>query len=205
MSDLSRFGVPIDGNKLGILQPKLQYRFRVIFNNFGTGDLLKEMTQNIVTVERPKIEYESVAIHAYNSVAYAMGKHEWQPISITLRDDITNSVISAVGSQVQRQLNHFEQTGPVAGINFKFQTEIHALDGTNQDEMESWILDGCFLTNVDYSDNDYSSSEPVTVSLTIRYDNATHIAGPNTNDGTTVGGDPFPAAIGGLTGGTTIG
>ena len=35
----SKFGVPIDGSApLGILQPKLKFRFRITFdNNFGGG------------------------------------------------------------------------------------------------------------------------------------------------------------------------
>ena len=37
MATLSKFGVPIDGStgRGGILQPKLKYRFRVRFTNFG--------------------------------------------------------------------------------------------------------------------------------------------------------------------------
>jgi hypothetical protein len=31
---------------------------------------------------------------------------------------------------------------------------------------------GCFLTSVDYQNAEYSSNDPMTISLTIRYDNA---------------------------------
>ena len=144
MADLSKFGIPLDGNKLGMLQPKLSYRFRILFNNFGTNDNLRELTANVVSVTRPNITYTEVPVHSYNSIAYAMGKHEWQPIDVTVRDDITNAVTSAVSSQVQRQLNHFEQIGPVAGTNYKFSMQIQTLDGTNAEELESWLLDGCF-------------------------------------------------------------
>jgi hypothetical protein len=41
------------------------------------------------------------------------------------------------------------------------------------------------------------------VTLSIRFDNATNVAGPNTNQGTTVGGNPFPN-IASPTGGTTF-
>ena len=38
--DLSKFNVP--GGSTGVLvQPKLSYRFRVVFNNFGNGDTLE--------------------------------------------------------------------------------------------------------------------------------------------------------------------
>ena len=38
--------------------------------------------------------------------------------------------------------------------------------------LETWELDGCFLTQADYQNVDYATNDPVTVQLTIRYDNA---------------------------------
>lgn len=193
MADLSKFGVPVPGGERnGILHPKQQYRFRVIFKNFGENNLIREMTQNVVSVTRPAIEYSIVTLHAYNSVGYIAGKHEWATVEITLRDDINNSVISAVGAQIQKQMNHYEQTSAVAGINYKFGMEIHSLDGTNNDELESWTLDGCFISNATYPEGNYESSDPNIVTVTVRYDNATNVAGPNTNEGNTVGGNPMP-------------
>lgn len=192
MANLAKFGIPLDGNKLGILQPKQKYRFRVVWYDFGYNYGLREMTANVVTCSRPKVTYNEVELHSYNSVAWIQGKHSFDPIEITLRDDITNSVISSVGAQVQKQMNHYEQTSAVAGINYKFSMEIHALDGTDNEEIESWVLDGCFLTGAAYGDNDYASGDPNMVTLSIRYDNATNVTGPNTNLGTTVGGDPYP-------------
>lgn len=203
MANLSKFGIPLDGNNLGILHPKQQYRFRIVWQNFGENNGLREMTQNVVSCTRPKVTYEDVELHAYNSVAWIQGKHSFEPIEVVLRDDITNSVISSVGAQVQKQMNHFEQTSAVAGINYKFAMEIHSLDGTTNDQLESWVLDGCFITGAQYGEGDYSSGEAQTVTLSIRYDNATNVAGPNTNDGTTVGGDPYPN-LASPTGGTTF-
>jgi hypothetical protein len=204
MANLAKFGIPLDGAKLGILHPKQQYRFRVVWQNFGENNGLREMTQNVMTCTRPKVDHSEVELHSYNSVAWIMGKHTFEPIEITLRDDITNAVVSSVGAQIQKQMNHFEQTSAVAGINYKFAMEIHSLDGTDNDQLESWVLDGCFIKTVTYGENDYKEGEPVTVTLTIRFDNATNVSGPNTNDGTTVGGNPYPN-IASPTGGTTFG
>lgn len=203
MANLAKFGVPLDGSKLGILHPKQKYRFRVVWQNFGENNGLREMTSNVVTVTRPKITYNEVQLDSYNSVAWIQGKHTFDPIEITLRDDITNSVISSVGAQVQKQMNHFEQTSAVAGINYKFTMEIHSLDGTDNDQLESWVLDGCWIQSAAYGDGDYASGDPNMVTLTIRFDNATNVSGPNTNDGTTVGGNPYPD-IASPTGGTTF-
>ena len=206
MADLSKFGVPLDGEKQGILQPKLTYRFRVVFQNFGTNNNLRELTANVQQVTRPGLQHDEGEVHSYNSIAYYAGKHRWQPITLVVRDDITNAVTSAVHSQVQRQLNHLEQIGPVAGANYKFGMQIHSLDGTNAEEIESWQLDGCFLQGVENQEYNYTdTSGHMTISMNIRYDNATLLSGPNDNDGTTVGGDPFPNLDDGFTGGTTVG
>ena len=202
-STLSKFGVPLNGSPLGILQPKQKYRFRVTFQNFGEGNGLREMTGNVVSCTRPKVNYEEVKLDSYNSVAWIQGKHSFETIEMKLRDDITNSVISSVGAQVQKQMNHFEQTSAVAGINYKFQMTIDTLDGTDNDALESWNLEGCWLTSAQYDEGDYTSGDSMMVTLTIRYDNATNVAGPNTNDGTTVGGNPYPN-IASPTGGTTF-
>jgi hypothetical protein len=202
MANLAKFGIPLDGNKLGVLHPKQKYRFRVIWQNFGENNGLREMTANVVTCSRPKVTYEEIKLDSYNSVVWIQGKHTFDPVEIKLRDDITNSVISSVGAQIQKQMNHYEQTSAVAGINYKFAMEIQSLDGTDNDALESWQLDGCWIQAATYGEYDYGSGESNDVTLTIRYDNATNVAGPNTNDGTTVGGNPYPD-IASPTGGTT--
>ena len=104
MATLSKFGVPIDGStgRGGILQPKLKYRFRVRFTNFGNlGAAPLQLTQQVMSVTRPKVNHEEVPVHSYNSIAYMQGKHTWEAINITLRDDINNNISKLVGQQVQ--------------------------------------------------------------------------------------------------------
>jgi len=174
----NKFGVPFSSSEgQGILMPKLKFRFRVSLFDFGGNERSTKLTQNVMNVSRPKVNYEEVMIDSYNSKVYVQGKHAWDPITLVIRDDISNSVARLVGAQNQRQLNHFEQTSPIAGEDYKFTMQIEVLDGSSIDAMEVWNLEGCFLTNVDYSDSDYATNEPVTISLTIRYDNAIHSQG----------------------------
>ena len=37
---------------------------------------------------------------------------------------------------------------------------------------------GCFLTDVNYNDVDYNSNDPVTITMSIRYDNAIQTTTP---------------------------
>ena len=177
MGTLNKFGVPLNSGDgvsgSGILQPKLNYRFRVVVAGFGgVGTSSQEFTRQVMNVSRPKVSHESIPLDSYNSRMYVMGKHTWEPITITLRDDIANNLTKLVGRQVQQQLDHKSQRGPSAGTNYKFTTLIEILDGNSGSATEQWQLEGCFVTNADYSQTDYAVSDPVTITLTLQYDNA---------------------------------
>lgn len=182
ITTLNKFGVPTSGatSGSGILMPKLKYRFRVTFDeNFGDLPVSESLviTQNVQSVTRPKITHEEVTIDSYNSRMYLQGKHAWEPISVTLRDDLGNGTSKAVSRQLQRQFNHFQQRTPASAADYKFRTTIEVLDGTNAEATEYWILEGCFINNVDYNDSDYSATDPMQIVMTIRYDNATQYDG----------------------------
>lgn len=186
---LNRFGVPHAGGQVGMLQPKPKYRFRVVVVNFGTGNDQGDLTRQVMSVGKPRISHEPVTVDSYNSRAYYAGKHTWEELTLVVRDDISNAVSKLVGQQLQKQLNHFEQTGYVAGVNYKFNMFIDTLDGGNTIDtpgtngipgvnngiLERWSLEGCFLSNVSYEDLDYSDSNPQTITMQVRMDNCTYV------------------------------
>lgn len=203
MSCHSKFGVPINGVPLGILQPKLKYKFRVLFFGLGYNPDTTAAIRQVKMATRPKVKFTDIDVHSYNSIAYVHGKHEWETVDITFYTDITNGVETLIGEQIQKQMNFHEQTQAVAGANYKFRAEVHTLDGRHTEELEKWDLCGCYINNYTTSDGDYTAGgETNEITITLRYDNAIQLVGPNTNDGTTVGGDPFPniPSAGGLTG-----
>jgi hypothetical protein len=195
MATKDKFGVPLTtdtGSGSGILMPKLKYRFRVTLLNFGTDESTRELTQNVQNVTRPVVTYDEIIVESYNSKVYMHGKHTWDPITLVIRDDIQNNVAKYVGSQVQAQVNHYQQTTPASGGDYKFDMDIEILDGNRGDATERWKLEGCFIQNVNYSDSDYSANEPITITLQIRFDNATHEVGENNLGGIATSGDLFP-------------
>jgi hypothetical protein len=165
------------GGNQGLLMPKLQYRFRVNFLNFGVdsaGGLA--LTKQVSDVTRPNVTFADVNIPVYNSTIKLAGKYSWNDITCKLRDDASGTVSRAVGQQLQKQLDFVEQASAATGQDYKFQTNIEILDGGNGTSapvvLETWELYGCFLQGVNYDTLNYSASEPVTISMTIRYDNA---------------------------------
>ena len=179
MSTLLNFGVPLGGGagRGGILQPKSKQKFRVRASQFGpvTGGL--ELTQQVIACGRPQFSQPPVEAHSYNSVAYLPGKAVWEPISMTVRDDVTNVVASLIGYQLQKQMNFFEQTTPESGGDSKFTLYLETLDGGNENVLEQWIVEGCFITTANYESFDYSSADAMTIEMSIRYDNATQSGG----------------------------
>ena len=179
INTVDRYGVPMPGGiGIGILMPKLKHRFRVITFGFGQAQSAQTIfTQQVVTAGRPNIQFNNTPLHSYNNITYIAQKPEWQTIEITLRDDITNLITSQVSAQVQSQMNHYTQSAAAAGVNYKFSMYIQTLDGTvngtNDSVLESWFLEGCYLEQVAYDSLDYSSSDAVMLTLTVRYDNAT--------------------------------
>ena len=180
ISTLSKLSVPLASDQSasaqGMLMPKLQYRFRVNFENFGVSTPTTEMTKQVVDCTRPNITFEDIELAVYNSKVRLAGRHSWENITVNLRDDSTGQVQKLVGEQLQKQFDFFEQASAASGIDYKFTTRIEILDGGNGNSvpnvLETWEIYGCYLQAANYNTLNYATSDPVTVSLTIRYDNA---------------------------------
>lgn len=164
------------GGNAGLLMPKLQYRFRVNFLNFGVDAATAVLTRQVVDVTRPNLSFAEISLPVYNSTVKLAGKHTWADVNVNLRDDASGSVSKLVGQQLQKQLDFVEQASAAAGQDYKFQTNIEILDGGNGATapvvLETWELYGCFLKSANYNTLNYGTSENVTISLAITYDNA---------------------------------
>jgi hypothetical protein len=177
MAVITNFGVPVEGESGATLMPKLQYRFRVQFQNLGKASGTKA-TRNVVSVGRPALDHDDVTVDTYNSKIRLAGKHMWQDITLVLRDDVDSEVIKLLGQQLNYQVNHADQSSSRAGMNYKFGMTIETLDGSNDDSdaavLDRWTLAGCFIPSIQYGDLNYATSDMVQVTVTIRYDNASH-------------------------------
>jgi len=174
---LDKFNVP--GGTDGVLvQPKLAYRFRVVLSLFGGGsveDESLELTSQVISVSRPSLTHDDVVIDVYNSRLFLAGKHTWDPVTLTVRDDVTGKVAKAIGAQLQNQIDHANQSGLNAGTNYKFAMAIENLDGSQPGVvLDRWELGGCYIQNVNYGENNYATSDALQITLTIKYDNAQH-------------------------------
>lgn len=186
VSSLTRFTVPLGGNQSattqGLLMPKLKFRFRGTFDNFGVSNPKTELTKQIMSFARPQVTFDPIEIPIYNSKIYIAGRPTWAAVAVTLRDDAGGNVSRLVGEQLQKQFDFMEQASAASGSDYKFVTTLEMLDGANgtiePTVLETWQLYGCFLTDVNYGDVDYGSNDPVTITMSVRYDNALQTTTP---------------------------
>lgn len=209
VSSLNKFTVPLATDQSsatqGMLMPKLKYRFRVTLENFGVpGTPTTEITKQVMDVTRPQVSFEEIKLPVYNSTIKLAGKHSWSNATLTLRDDVSNAVTKLVGQQLQKQFDFFEQSSAASGIDYKFTMRVELLDGGNGANtptiLESFQFLGCFVQQVEYLGGDYNSNtDPMTIKLTIVYDNALQYGtdGAPTGIGEAVGRTVRSLAIGG--------
>jgi len=180
-ASLTNMTVPLgaDGQSAstqGLLMPKLAYRFRVFFNNFGVATPTTELTKQVMKFDRPHVQFDEIKLPIYNSTVKLAGKYTWNDITCDLRDDAAGNVSRLVGEQLQKQLDFMEQSSASSGIDYKFSTVFQVLDGGNGTAepvvLEEWNILGCYLSDVNYNTMDYATSEAVKISMTIKFDNA---------------------------------
>ena len=183
VASLTKMTVPLASDQSnptqGLLMPKLKYRFRVEFQNFGVSTPRTELTKQVMDFTRPTVSFEEMTIPIYNSTIKLAGKYSWGDVTCNLRDDASGAVSKLVGEQLQKQLDFAEQASAASGIDYKFVTQFQVLDGGNDTNapqiLETWELYGCFLSEVNYGDMNYGTSEPATIAMTIKFDNAVQV------------------------------
>jgi len=180
-ASLTKLTVPLASDQSssaqGLLMPKLKYRFRVTFLGLGVTQPTTELTKQVMDFSRPAVTFDNIDLPIYNSTIRLAGKHSWTDITCTLRDDAGGNVSRLVGEQLQKQLDFMEQSSAASGIDYKFTTVFEVLDGGNGTNapiaLETWNILGCYLQGVNYGDANYGTgTEPMTVAMTIRFDNA---------------------------------
>ena len=158
-----------------------------------------------MTVDRPNVSFEEIKLNVYNSTVKLAGKHSFADAKLVLRDDVTGAVSKKVGEQLQKQFDFYEQSGAASGIDYKFRMRVEILDGGNgayePNSLESFEFLGCYLKNATYMGGDYSSTtDPMTIELTVTYDNAIQLnrpGGERSGLGVDVGRTVRTLAVGG--------
>lgn len=172
-----KYGVPIDSivGRGTAIQPKLSFKFRVRLISFGglenSAPHGLDITQQVVSIQKPTISFPKIDVPSYGGVMKTFNQPVFNPIRLTLRDDIENNVLFAVNSQIQKQYDLRDGRYALSSGATKFTILIETLDGQNEiRSIDTWKLNGCFISDIDYGENNYAASDVSTISMSIEYD-----------------------------------
>ena len=154
----------IDPNDIMFTQfePKVQNRFIMYVEGIPA--------YTIKAASRPSIEFEEVALDHINVKRYVKGKGEWQTLDITLYDTVVPSAAQAVMEWVR--LSHESVTGRDGYSDFYKKNVTFNLLGPVGDIVEEWQLVGAYIQSATFGDLDWSTTDPVEITCTLRYDYA---------------------------------
>jgi hypothetical protein len=143
-------------------EPKLKNRF--IMEIGGISAFV------IKTAQRPQITFDEVTLEHMNITKYVKGKGRWQTLQITLYDPIVPSAAAEVIEWIR--LHHESATGRDGYQDFyKKNVTLNTL-GPVGDIVEKWTLYGSWIQDATFGDLAFDASEPVEITLTLRYDYA---------------------------------
>ena len=154
----------IDANDIMFtpFEPKLKNRF--IMNVDGVPAYL------IKTANRPQITFEEVTLEHMNVKRWVKGKGAWQTLNVTLYDPVVPSAAQAVMEWVR--LSHESVTGRDGYSDFYKKDVNFQVLGPVGDIVEEWTLKGTWILDAQFGDMDFATSDPVEITLTLRYDYA---------------------------------
>lgn len=173
----------VQGNAGIMMHPKHQNKWVVHFNGLGRIAGVtdgRNVTCQAVTVNRPNLDFTEVTMHRYNSTAYVAGKHEFQPMELTVEDDINGLASDSLKAQLETQQriigNSLGADGrylntAATGSDYKFSVSLLQLDG-DEGIVEAWQVEGVWIKTANFGELDYSSAEAVKIQLTLRFDHA---------------------------------
>ena len=114
------------------------------------------------------IQLGSVEIPFLNTSTYVAGRFVWNTINVTFRDPIGPSAAQALMEWTR--LHAESVTGRMGyAAGYKKDIDLEMLDPTGV-VVEKWILQGTFLTDVNFNDLSYSDEGLANISATLRPD-----------------------------------
>ena len=159
------------------LEPRRSFRFRLGSTNGlelgGTGR--SPYWWNAKKVEKPSFSVSSNKYRLINHQINVPGIIQWNPVTLEIVDvgkTVDNLLLQLTAFGYDpRGLTKDKGIDKSLGLKEIGQIRIEQLDGDGE-VLETWRLEGAFITESRFGSLDYSSDEIVTLNLTITYDYA---------------------------------
>jgi len=157
-------------------QPKRSYRFLLSIEGAGGG----EMSWLVTQVKKPSATVGEVSHKYLNHTFYYPGRVEWDTVNCTLVDPVSPNaaglmahMLAESGYVVPGNDSVTDSITKQAATNALGKVRIKQFDSNDNNVVEEWVLNGAFVTNVDWGELSYESDDLTNITLTIRYDWAT--------------------------------
>jgi hypothetical protein len=122
----------------------------------------------VASAARPSAKINSVAIPFINTSTYVAGRFEWNEIRVTFKDPIGPSASQALMEWFR--LHAESVTGRMGyAAGYKKDIELEMLDPTGV-VVEKWILQGTFITDLNFNELDYSRDDVASITCSLRMD-----------------------------------
>ena len=143
-------------------EPKRKFRWLLAINGIDAF--------TAKTASRPQLTFDETVIDYINQKRFLAGKGTWAPLNIGLYDPIVPSASQKVMEWIR--LCWENVTGRMGYAQFYKKTiNLKLLDPVGA-VVEDWELQGTWVQDSNFNDLDYSVSDPVEISLILRFDQA---------------------------------
>ena len=144
-------------------EPKRKNRFILRFpSSLGINEWY------ITSTSRPSAKIKSVEIPFLNTSTYVAGRFDWEEIKVQFKDPIGPSASQALMEWFR--LHAESVTGRMGyAAGYKKNVDLEMLDPTGV-VVEKWILQGCFLEDINFGDLAYDQDALATIDATLRMD-----------------------------------
>ena len=144
-------------------EPKRKNRFIIRFDSsLGINEWY------VTSASRPSAKITSVPIPFLNTSTYVAGRFEWNTIKVSFKDPIGPSASQALMEWFR--LHAESVTGRMGyAAGYKKNVDLEMLDPTGV-VVEKWILQGCFLEDINFGELAYDQDALATIDATLRMD-----------------------------------
>jgi hypothetical protein len=159
---------------------KRKYRWTFELKPYCTSAIPEAFVK---VASRPNLTIEETEINYLHGKMWIPGKATWETITVTYYDIGNTQGIANLYSWLAgiydftdpKALKQTSRKGDAGNAGYAGTGTLKLFDGCGV-EMEKWTLEGVWPQAINFGELDYSSSEEVTVELTLRYHNAKYEA-----------------------------
>lgn len=149
---------------------------------FSTGPLVAK------TCELPRFSVETQVVNVYNHKTIVQTKMNYEPITMTFYDQTNNVAESLIWEFVKGQFDPTDVTKKPGLAPLSVTIKMKNLSGDGDDKV--YVLKNAFITDAQHDSLDYSTSDPVVWTITLRYEDlevngikGLNFKGPRKGDG----------------------